>query len=422
MLSKTQYDIIVIGGGPSGMMAAGRAAALGARVLLLEKNSSLGKKLLISGGGRSNITNATFDDRVLLARYKNKGKFLFSAFAQFSVKETLEFFHSHGMPTKEEDEGRVFPKSERAQSVWDTLVAYMKQGKVTVRMNAPVKNFSMKKEKITSITLADGSTLTAKAYIVAVGGASHPETGSTGDGFAWLSKLGHTGSTQAFALVPIYTKETWSHKLSGLAWKEARVSLIQNGVVNEARVGKILFTHTGLSGPLILNMSRDIGEALKQGYGAITLAIDLFPKMDAGALDQHIQTIFKSEQNKKLKNVLGNIVPSTLAAILPSILALDEEKEVNKISRTERLAIVKFLKSIPITPTRLMGKEKAVVSSGGVVLEEIDFKTMRSRIHENLYFVGDMLDIDRPSGGYSLQLCWTTGFVAGTHAGTHAKS
>ena len=408
------WDVIVIGGGASGMMAAGRAAELGAKVLVLEKNSRLGEKLLITGGGRSNITNQEYDNRKLLTKFKDKSQFLFSPFAQFSVKETLAFFHKHGMETKLEAEGRMFPATEKAETVWQTLVAYLKEGGVKVRSNAEVKGFAVVDGNIIGVRLGGSEILSARSYILATGGSSRPETGSTGDGFKWLLKLGHTVKLPHPALVPIKTSDAWAHKLSGLSFKDVRVTLTQNGNIHGKQVGKILFTHVGLSGPLILNMSKDIGELLK--YGVVELTIDLFPKMDNGTLDRHIQEIFKAAQNKQLKNVLGDIVPNTLATQLPHLLKLDEHKEVNKVSKIERGVIVKFLKHIPLTPTALLGTEKAVVVSGGIDLKEVDVKTMGSTKYPNLYLVGDVLDIDRPSGGYSLQLCWTTGFVAGTHA------
>jgi predicted Rossmann fold flavoprotein len=267
---------------------------------------------------------------------------------------------------------------------------------------------------ISGVKMRSDETLVANAYILATGGASRPETGSTGDGFKWLTKLGHTVRIPEPSLVPITTKEKWGHGLSGLSFKEARVSVIQHERTHFKKVGKLLFTHVGLSGPLILNMSRDISELLK--YGIVTLSLDLFPTMDHGALDRHIQEIFKKEQNKMLKNTLALIVPSTLAKILPSLLSLDGEKEVNKVTKTERTVLVKFLKAMPLTITGLLGTDKAIVVSGGLSLKEIELKNMRSKIYDNLYVVGDILDIDRPSGGYSLQLCWTTGWVAGTHA------
>ena len=412
--TKTNWDVIVIGGGASGMMAAGRSAECGARVLLLEKNNRLGEKLLITGGGRSNITNHELDDRKLLTKFKERSQFLFSPFSQFSVKETLSFFHARGMDTKQEAEGRMFPASEKAETVWETLIAYMKEGGVVVKSNAEVSGFKIEKDNIVAVKLADSTTLSASAYILATGGMSRPETGSTGDGFKWLKKLGHTIKMPEPSLVPIKTKDAWAHKLLGLSFKEARITVLQNGRIHDKRVGKILFTHLGLSGPLILNMSKNIGELLK--YGVVTISIDLFPKMDNGTLDRHIQEVFKAEQNKKLKNILGKIIPKALADTLVVHLSLDGDKEVNKVSRTERMMLTKFLKDIPLTVTGLLGVDKAVVVSGGLALEEVELKTMRSKKYPKLFVVGDVLDIDRPSGGYSLQLCWTTGWVAGTHA------
>jgi predicted Rossmann fold flavoprotein len=413
------FDVIVVGGGASGMMAAGRAAECGARVLVLEKNARLGEKLLITGGGRSNITNHELDDRKLLANFKDRSKFLFSPFSQFSVKETLGFFHAHGMETKLEEGGRMFPASEKAETVWKTLLDYLKEGGVKVRSNAEVTGFTTKSGRIAGVKLKNGETLSAASFILATGGSSRPETGSTGDGFKWLAKLGHTIRIPEPSLVPITTKETWAHRLSGLSFKEARVSVIQNDRIHFKRVGKILFTHVGMSGPLILNMSRDISELLK--YGSVSLAIDLYPKMDNGTLDRHIQEIFKKDQNKKLKNVLSLVVPATLAKMLPEYLAFDGEKEVNKVSKSERSTLVKFLKAMPLSVTGLLGTEKAIVVSGGLTLEEIELKTMRSKQYDILHVVGDVLDIDRPSGGFSLQLCWTTGWVAGTHAAEKKK-
>jgi predicted Rossmann fold flavoprotein len=409
-----KWDVIVIGGGASGMMAAGRAAERGARVLLLEKNDRLGEKLLITGGGRSNITNNELDDRKLLTHFKDRSKFLYSPFSQFSVKETLGFFHARGMETKLEAEGRMFPASEKAETVWKTLLDYLREGKVTVHSNAEVTGFTIKSKTISGVKLKSGETLSADAYILATGGSSRPETGSTGDGWKWLTKIGHTVRIPAPSLVPITTKESWAHALTGLSFKEARASVLQHNHVHIKKVGKLLFTHVGLSGPLILNMSRDIGELLK--YGSVTIALDLFPKMDHGALDRHIQEVFRQEQNKKLKNTLALIVPRALAKAIPQLLLLDGEKEVNKVSKTERTLLLKFLKSITLSVTGLLGTEKAIVVSGGLLLEEVELKSMRSKKYDNLYVVGDILDIDRPSGGYSLQLCWTTGFVAGTHA------
>lgn len=412
--SGTTYDVIVIGGGPAGMMAAGRAAELGASVLLLEKNPGLGKKLLISGGGRSNVTNAEFDTQTLLKKYKDRSKFLHSPFAQFGVKETIAFFETHGMPIKVEEGKRAFPKSDTARSVLEALETYMKHGGVTIRTKSPVQAIAHAGDGF-AVTLTGGMTYGARGVVVSSGGMSHPETGSTGEGFGWLAKFGHRVAACSTALVPIATAERWGHKLSGLAFAEAKVSLFVDGKAKDKKVGKILFTHVGLSGPLILNMSKQIGESFEEGV--VTLAVDLFPKEDRGALDRRLQSLLNTNLNKKLRNVLKEFIPASLVPVALSQNNIDGEKAVNDLRREERTKLCAWLKEIVLTPTRLLGKEKAVVTSGGIDLAEVDMRTMESKKQSGLYVVGDVLDIDRPSGGYSLQLCWTTGWVAGAHAG-----
>lgn len=408
------WDVIVIGGGPSGMLAAGRAGALGARVLLLEKNPAVGKKLLITGGGRCNLTNATFDTRTLLARYRSRSKFLFSAFARFGVEETLDFFHRRGLATKVEAEARVFPVSDSAQSVHDVLTAYLKENRVTIRTNVTVSSIEQKDGRVTGIMLRDGSRIAARAVILATGGRSRPETGSTGDGFGWLKALGHTVREADVALVPVRLGERWIKDVSGLPLPEAGLTLVADGKRVIKRTGKFLFTHTGASGPLVLNLSRDIAEYLK--YGPVVLALDLFPAETKETLDQRLRNHFEAQQNRKLKNALSGFLPPRLIAPLLGLSRIDPELFVNKLDRASRLHLVTLMHYLPLTVTGLLGAEKAVVTSGGVALEEVDLRTMRSRLCDNLYIVGDLLDIDRPSGGYSLQLCWTTGWVAGTAA------
>ncbi len=416
------WEVVVIGGGASGMMAAGRAAELlrergeKGRVLLLEKNARLGEKLLITGGGRSNVTNYELDDRKLLAKFKDRADFLFSPFSKFSVKETLDFFAKMGMETTLEAEGRMFPKSGKAESVWRALVSYLREGGVVVRSNANVASLARSGERIRAAKLEDGEEIRARSFILATGGSSRPETGSTGDGWKWLAKLGHAVRLPTAALTPVRTREAWSHSLTGLSFQNARATLSAGGKTHVRADGKILFTHQGLSGPLILNMSRAIGELLE--YGECSLSIDLFPKRDPGTLDRELLDFWKTRQNKKLVNALGEFVPLALSKAMVKELCLDGELEVNKVSKAERKRIVAFMKAIPITPTGLLGMSKAVIASGGLDLTEVDLRHMRSKRYPNLYVVGDILDIDRPSGGYSLQLCWTTGWVAGTGAAT----
>ncbi|MBP6858270.1 MAG: NAD(P)/FAD-dependent oxidoreductase [Candidatus Pacebacteria bacterium] len=421
VLNDTLYDLAVIGGGPAGMMAAGRAAERGLKVILLEKNDTLGKKLLITGGGRCNVTNAETDTRTLLAKFKDSDKYLFSAFAQHGVTESLDFFHSRKMPTKVEPGKRVFPLSNKAQSVWDVLVNYMKGGKVTVKSDSQVVScqLSVGRKEITGLKLKDGSFVYAKNFVLATGGKSHPETGSTGDGFAWLKELGHAVSEPRAALVPVKVSDEWVHALSGFSLPEAKITLFQNGAKvpgkQAVKKGKVLFTHFGLSGPAVLNMSSEIDELLK--YGEVVLSLDLLPTHDYATLNEALQKLFKKQSNKKFKNALSVLIPAPLVPTILALSGIDEEVPCHSVTREERLALVTLLKGVPIHPTGLLGADKAIITSGGVSLDEIDWKTMRSRLISNLHIVGDLLDIDRPSGGYSLQLCWTTGWVAGNAVG-----
>ncbi len=407
------YDVAVIGGGPAGMMAAGRAAELGAKVILIEKNPTLGVKLLITGGGRCNVTNAQFDVRTFLKKYKESDKFLFSAFSQFDVEKALEFFNSKGMPTKVEAENRVFPTSDSAQSVWDVLVEHMKKGEVEVMTNASVVGFEKDNGQITAVKLKNGKTITAKKYIVAVGGTSRPETGSTGDGLAWLKELGHKVVASESALVPVTISDEWVRDLSGVTLQDIKLTTFQNNQKQESHKGKLLFTHFGLSGPTILNMSKDISELLK--YGEVVIRLDLMPNFDHGMMNSRLQELFLLDNKKKIKNSLGSLIPSSLVDPVLELAGVSGDIANNSITREDRLKLIEIIKGIPMNVSGLLGADKAIVSSGGVDLTEVDFKTMQSRLIPNLYLVGDILNIDRPSGGYSLQLCWTTGYVAGSN-------
>ena len=404
------WDVVVIGGGPAGMMAAGRAAERGAHVLLLEKNGSLGTKLLITGGGRCNVTNAELDTRTLLTKYGTAGKYLASPFAAWSSQETMDFFEERKMPIKIEAEKRAFPASNKAQSVHDVLTAYMKAGNVTVRTKAEVKSIAKGAGKIDAVILKDGSRIEARAFILATGGKSRPETGSTGDGFTWAARLGHTVSTSNAALVPIAVHEAWVRRIAGVSLKDVKVTLFQQNEKQESLVGKILFTHHGLSGPAILNLSRTIGELLQ--YAPVNLEIDLLPTLGYEKINEQLQALFKDEHVKKLKNALPELIPRSLVEMVLELAAIDGETVCNSVTRTDRIRLTKILKHISLSVKGLMGLDKAVVTSGGVSLDDIDTKTFQSRLFSNLYMIGDVLDISRPSGGYSLQLCWTSGVVA----------
>ena len=408
------WNTIVVGGGPAGMMAAGRAAENGSQVLLLEKNSSLGKKLLITGGGRCNVTNSEFDTRKFLEKFKENGKFLFSAFSQWSVKESLDFFHIHGVDTKVENELRTFPISNSAKSVWNALVEYLQKNNVTVQTDSAVVEIVVENKTVVGVKLKNKKLVRGRSVIIATGGTSRPETGSTGDAYKWLRTIGHTVDEPTPSLVPIAMKDAWMKRLAGVSIPNVKISSFQNSEKQDVVKGKILFTHVGVSGPTILNMSRDVGELLK--YGEVLLSLDLLPNEDYATLNTKLQELFKEHDKKKFRNALSNLIPSAMTPVVVELSHIDPEVQCNSITREERLKLVNLLKAIPMHVDKLLGVEKAIISSGGVTLDEVDFKTMRSRLFQNLYLVGDVLNIDRPSGGYSLQLCWTTGFVAGNSA------
>jgi predicted Rossmann fold flavoprotein len=408
-IDNTLWDVAVIGGGPAGMMAA---------VVLIEKNKTLGKKLLITGGGRCNVTNAEFDNRKLLSKFKDSGKFLASTFSQWDVTSSLDFFHTHHMPTKVEAEQRVFPLSNTAQSVWDVLVEYLQKTAVTVMSSAPVTKINAEGGRITSVEVRGGKTIHARSFILATGGKSHPETGSTGDGYAWLRELGHTVNESGGALVPVALRDP-APTASGTSITHAKITLLQNDVKQSHHAGKVLFTHVGLSGPGILNMSREIGELLK--YGDVVIEIDLLPDMGYEKVNEKLQHIIKDHANKKIRNAFTGLIPPALVSTILTRAEVDPETPCNSVTRDARVRIMKTLKHLRCTVDHLLGMEKAIITSGGVALTEVDWRTMRSLTCPNLYLVGDILDIDRPSGGYSLQLCWTSGFVAGTNAAQVAK-
>ena len=404
------YDVIVVGGGAAGMMAAGRAAEKGKRVLLLEKNTSLGKKLKITGGGRCNITNAEENQRLLLANYGTAEKFLYACFAQFGVADTFEFFEKRGLPLVVQAGKRAFPKTERALDVFLVLEKYLKQGDVEVRTNVTIDKIVAKEGVIQKI-VAGKKDFVAKVYILATGGKSHPETGSTGNGFVWLKQLGHTVQNPTPTIVPLAVADAWIKQLAGVTLPNIKITFFSNNKKSLGLKGNILLTHFGLSGPLILNAAGTVADLLHGGE--VTAHIDLFPELDLGSLDKHITTIFDDHKNKVLKNVFKLITPKSAGAVLLSLLKIDPKTKIHSITKDQRKTMVQLLKSLPVTITGLMGYDRAVITDGGVALKEIDVKTMRSKLCSNLYIVGDLLHISRPSGGYSLQLCWTTGFIAG---------
>ena len=412
--SPLKYDVIVIGGGASGMLAATVAAEKGKSVLLLEKNRELGKKLSISGGTRCNITNAERDTRALLANYGESGAFLHSAFSEFDVSSTFDFFGRLGLPLIVQANKRAFPNTERASDVVLALTKRLEELKVEIQTKSAVTRIRTEEGKIVSVE-AGGAEFTADSYILATGGVSHPETGSTGDGFAWLKALGHTIQQPTPTIVPLAASDAWIPRLMGKTLTDVKITFFEDSLRKFSARGNILLTHFGLSGPLILNNAHKVHDLLYAG--AVTATIDLFPDIDLGILDAKLTALFDMNKNKMIQNTLPEVVPNGTAKVLLSLVpSLDADNKVHSVTKEQRRALAETLKALPVTITGLMGFDRAVVADGGVPLEEIDMRTMRSKRCENLFITGDLLHIRRPSGGYSLQLCWTTGYVAGKNA------
>lgn len=405
------YDVVVIGGGPAGMLAGITASQAGKKVLLLEKNSTLGVKLGITGGGRCNVTNNKLSPKELAKAYGQSEKFLHSLFARYAVKETIDYFSNHGVELVEENEGRLFPSTHKAKTIVDVLVNDLKKSRVEIELGAEVKRLNKNDEGNFVVVINSGKIVGAKNCILATGGRARPETGSTGEGFLWLQKLGHTVKADTLGLVPVLSNDMWLRNLAGVALPLVGLNVyIDNKKAFKAQ-GKLLFTHEGLSGPGILQISQRIGEALHEGV--VSIGIDLFPDKSKDEVRAYLQSILVSESNKKLKNILATIIQTSLVEPLLMQDGISGETFGHSVSRIDRDKLALSLKDFRVRISGLAGVDKAVVAGGGVELAEVNFKTMESKIVPRLFLVGDVLNINRPSGGYSLQLCWSTGYVAG---------
>lgn len=414
-LSDEVLDVIVIGGGASGMFAAITAAKRGKKVLIIEKNRQLGEKLAITGGGRCNITNAEYDKHEFLKHYGKDAKFLHSPYAEFGVEDTFKYFESLGMPLLVQARKRAFPQSEKAPDVVKLLKNELEKYKVFVKPSCTVKKITKEGKSVSSVETNQG-TFRARSYILATGGASHPETGSTGDGFKFLKTLGHTVKDPTPTIVPLSVSDKWVHSLLGVSLPFVKITFNLDGKKQFSKTGTVLCTHFGLSGPTILNAAGQVN-ALLEGGGTVSAIIDAFPDKDLGSLEKRVLGIFNMHKNKDLKTVFKEICPVGAAKGIQMLFPnIDFGIKVHSVSRDDRKKIVRMLKALPVTITGLMGYDRAVVADGGVPLPEIDTRTMRSLKIDNLLVTGDLLHINRPSGGYSLQLCWTTGYVAGSAA------
>jgi len=411
---ENNFDVAVIGAGPAGTMSAGRAGELGAKVVLLEKNNTLGRKLLLTGKGRSNITRAEFDLKELVKKYGREGDFLLYSLSVFGVKETIGFFEKKGLKTKTERGKRIFPQSDKASDVLNVLINYLKKNKVEIMTNSEVEKILKQKNRISKIILKDGREISARNYIIATGGKSFPGTGSTGDGYKWIREMGHIVTKLRPALVPLEIKESWPKEAQGLSLKNVELTVFQNGKKKDGRFGEMLFTHFGLSGPIVLDLSGEIGELLEKGE--VKLFLDLKPALDFQKLDKRLQSDFSKYSNKLFRNSLSDLLPQKLIPIIIKLSKINKEKKVNEITREERQKLVKLLKGLEITVLSLLGFNIAIITSGGVSLKEIDSKTMKSKLIKNLFFAGEIINLHGPTGGYNLQLCWSTGHLAGQTA------
>lgn len=433
----THWDVIVVGGGPAGMTAAAHAAENGARTLLLEKNTVLGKKLLLTGGGRCNVTNATTDRHTLTDRYGKQGVFLYSLFARFGPEDTRDLLHRFGLQTKVEAEGRVFPVTESAASVRDALQRYMEESGVVLRLGQGVTELVVDSAKdpmvVTGVRTSRGSVLSGATVILATGGTARPETGSTGDALPWLETLGVPVRRADTALVPIRVPDGWVRSVQGLALPDAEIVIEgrdteehdsatdQKAWANARRVysqrGKLLFTHFGLSGPLALNAARDIRE-IAESHGSIRIVINPLPRRDRVAIEGEILDAVATRGKQTLVTLLKAFVPPRLAQAITTIADVPQDQRLATLSKAQRRRIVAALIGLPCSFGGLMGNDKAVVSSGGIAPEAIDFRSMRLRAIPNLFVLGDLIDFNRQSGGYSLQVCWSSGWVAAEAATT----
>lgn len=405
------YNTIVIGGGPAGMMAAGRASEQGTRVFLIEKNPTLGQKLLITGKGRCNFTNVDYDIKAFAEKFGKNGKFLYAALHKFGYEDTKRFFKKQGVKNKIERGGRVFPKSDQASDVLAALQHYLEIKNVAIKTNMKVKMFVVNNNKINKIILANGEELRADKYILCTGGKSYPSTGSSGDGYKWLAEMGHTIVPPRPSLTPIIVKEKWVKELEGLSLKNVDISIYQNNKKADSRFGEAIFTINGLSGPIILDMSKKIGELLEKGEAE--LRIDFKPALSFDVLDKRIQRDFQELSNKIFKNSLDSLLPKKIIPVILTLSGIDPLKKINSVTKEERKTLLHLLKEFKLNIASTDGFDNAIITTGGVALKEVDPQTMQSKIIENLYLAGEILDLDGPTGGFNLQECWSTGFVAG---------
>ena len=405
--------VIVIGGGAAGMMAACMAAIEGAQVTLLEKNEKTGKKIYITGKGRCNLTNACQREEFLENVITNP-KFLYSAFAQLDNQEVMNFFEKAGCRLKTERGDRVFPVSDHSSDVIAALNGELKKNRVQVMLHTEVSEVLLEEGSIKGVLLSDGKKLHADAVIIATGGRSYESTGSTGDGYRFAKQAGHTIKDLRPSLVPFVVKEEWCKKLQGLSLKNVAVTLKKEKKKIYEGFGEMLFTHFGVSGPLILSASSFY--TAKYSGQEVLLTIDLKPAMDIEQLDKRILRDFEENAGKQFKNALDKLLPAKLIPVMVELSGIDPHKKTSEVTKKERSRLLELFKELKLTVNGCRGYGEAIITGGGVNVKEIDPKTMGSRLVNGLYFAGEVMDVDALTGGFNLQIAWSTGALAGKSA------
>ncbi len=403
--------IIVIGGGAAGMMAAYSSALHGNETVLLERNEKLGKKIYITGKGRCNLSNYCSGEDFLKNVVSNP-KFLYSSVNKLDPFETVGLFNQLGLKTKVERGNRVFPESDIASDVTKTLERALKKLKVTILLGTRVTDIRIKDGVFSSVMTDTKGEITADACIIATGGLSYPSTGSTGDGYEFAKKLGHKVIDTLPSLVGLKTEEDFVKEMEGLSLKNIVLKVTVNGKQKYKEMGEMLFTHNGVSGPLILTASSDFARDIAAGKKT-ELVIDMKPALSAEELDARILKDFGKMTNKSVKNVLGALLPSSMVPVFLKVCGIDEDKKVNSITAAERRKMVETIKGFKLTVKKSGDFSEAVITKGGIKVSEIDPKTMESKLVKKLYFAGEVIDVDAYTGGYNLQIAWTTGYTAG---------
>ena len=414
-MSEIFTDIAIIGGGAAGLICAGTAAKRGLKVLIIEKNSKCARKVMITGKGRCNLTNKS-DLQQLIAAVPKNGRFLYSAFSEFTPDDIISIVESYGVKTKVERGKRVFPQSDNAVDVVDALVSYALSNGAQI-VNSPATDVSSENGLVTDIVLENGDVVKPKEVVIATGGMSYPGTGSTGDGYIFAKKLGHTVTELSPSLVPLNVREGYAAAMQGLSLKNVGVTAVdnqKNGKTVYTDFGELMFTHFGLTGPTILSMSAHLRN---MSDGKYSVYIDLKPALDEKTLDTRLIRDFEKNSNKIFQNSLADLLPSKMIPVIVRLSCIPATQKVNQITKEQRQKLVKLLKSLPFTITSFRPISEAIVTSGGVNVKEIDPKTMRSKICKNAYFIGEVLDVDAYTGGFNLQIAFSTGYVAGVSVG-----